>query len=179
MIIWWCKVRPVWMRHHCLSIMCDDLCDAHTCVQPTVVMEEEPFRIILWDVLEGKDSDFLRFEYSGWSSSLSSKARSSQKQHLYHPKTLLPWVFQLMVHSWISSSVGMSFGHSIDCCLDSGSKWWTLVSSHMTVCDRKPSPPASYWCKKKVAVAFIVCNCLVSFYAHVSMSDTEGVQTLE
>jgi len=44
----------------------------------------------MWDELEGKDSDFLRFEYSGWSSSLSPKARSSQWQHLCHPKTVLP-----------------------------------------------------------------------------------------
>lgn len=62
----------------------------------------------------------------------------------------------------------MSFGYSNDCCLDSGSKWWNLVSSHMTVCDRKPSLPASYWCqKKKVAVAFIVHNCL-SLSMHLS-----------
>ena len=27
-----------------LSIICDDLCDAHTYVQPTVVMKEELFR---------------------------------------------------------------------------------------------------------------------------------------
>jgi hypothetical protein len=44
-IIWWCEVRPVeWMWQQSLSIICDDFCDAHTGVRPTLVMEEEPFR---------------------------------------------------------------------------------------------------------------------------------------
>jgi hypothetical protein len=53
------------------------------------------------------------------------------------------------MHSLIFSSLGMLFVHCIDCWLDSGSKWWNLVSSHMTVCDRNPSPPTSYWCRSQ------------------------------
>jgi len=37
--------------------------------------------------------------------------------------------------------------YSIHCRLDSYSKWWTKVPSPVSICDKKPSPPLSQWCK--------------------------------
>lgn len=66
---------------------------------------------------------------------------------------------------------------------------WLLLGFGFQVEDSGFIPHDSLWQKalisgiilvqKSVAVAFIVCNCLVSFYASVSMSGTEGAQSLE
>jgi len=66
------------------------------------------------------------------------------------------------------------WGHSIDFCMDSGSKQWTHVSSLMTVCDRKLSDQVSHWHERSVAVA-----CLVSLGASGTINGTQLAKKLE
>ena len=63
---------------------------------------------------------------------------------------------------------------STNCHLDSSSKWWTHISSHVKICGRKPSTPVSYQCKLPVLIASLTSLC-----TFVSMHGTKQVQTLE
>ena len=48
--------------------------------------------------------------------------------------------------------------HFIDCCLYSGSKWWTEAYSPVTICDKKLSPRAAH----------IRSDCFTCFFACIS-----------
>ena len=127
-IIWWYEVNTTGLmqRQHCPSKICDSLCGVHTCIQPSIILEEQQIRCFscgtnltnvsiqtsyCCNIASGVHCCPPRWKF------LWMAAFSSQK-----PVTMIFPAGNAVLNCFFLGNVGLdrSIGHH----LDSGSKCW-------------------------------------------------------
>jgi hypothetical protein len=132
-------------------------------------MEEQHFRhISCWMNLTKKSIQAsLMFQYSSHDCTVVPIDTKFTRGTLFLPQKTVTMLFPAdCILSNFFFLQDVAWCHSINFHLDSGSKWWTKISSPGRICDMKPSPPATLMQKisSDCFPCLFVCVCQDSWH---------------